>query len=176
MPHKGALMSETKAVAKSPTNMALAAKVSRDVELDSVLLKSAHMSSQVDNDAEYREFNVNHNYRPSYRLNEAKSRIEVLVAFKIELTETDDSDDSEKEILALEAEFLLQYSYPEGKAYSADNLKYFAELNGTVNVWPYWRELIHTVTARAGLGSITVPVYRAKARRVEATTEGSPQS
>lgn len=53
----------------------------------------------------------------------------------------------------------------------------FAEINGTVNAWPYVRELVQNTLVRMNLPPITVPLYRAEDRwKTEAIRELPPPS
>ena len=58
---------------------------------------------------------------------------------------------------SLRAVYLLSKDVSE---YPEDALRPFAELNGTYNMWPYWRELVQSVAQRVGLSSIVAPVFR----------------
>ena len=44
---------------------------------------------------------------------------------------------------------------------SREQLLSFAHHVGTLVVWPYWRELVQSTTARMGLPSLTLPLIRA---------------
>jgi hypothetical protein len=82
-----------------------------------------------------------------------------------------DSRGAEREIF-VEAEFQLRYRVNEAFVASEGELRWFAELNATLNSWPYWRELVQTVIGRAGIGSLTLPLWRAPAVPVD--EEGAP--
>lgn len=76
-----------------------------------------------------------------------------------------------EEVAKLEAEFLLAYRLPNEVKPEPDALDYFAQLNGTYNAWPYWRELVHTVSGRAGLAALVVPVFHPPIRTIEGPDE-----
>lgn len=65
-----------------------------------------------------------------------------------------------KEVFSVVAIFRAVYSLPGLPAHTPEDLQSFARLNGTFNVWPYWRELLQSTGNRVGLAGITVPVYR----------------
>ncbi len=71
-----------------------------------------------------------------------------------------DDGNGDEVLLSITATFTAVYSVPEPSSYSPDDLECFARLNGTYNVWPYWRELLHTMGGRAGLPGLVVPVFR----------------
>jgi preprotein translocase subunit SecB len=62
--------------------------------------------------------------------------------------------------LEIEAELVLLYSIKDIEGLDDSSFKSFAELNGTYNAWPYWREFVQNVTSRMGLPPLTIPVFR----------------
>ncbi len=149
---------------KAVTNIQLASQVARDVELESVLLTAAQLQSQVDPATDVTKLATKQQFRSRYEFREKPRRLRVMIAFVFDL---EASENGSRNVLHLAAEYALTYRLPEEQQYSPDSLGWFSELNGALNVWPYWRELVHTVVARTGLGSITLPVFRAVAKVVE---------
>lgn len=148
------------------TNIQLAGQVARDVELESVILRSSHLETHLEETVALDELAVEQQFRPRHELLESPRRIRVFIAFKLDLLTR---VEPQRGVLQFVAEYALEYRLPEGKNYSDLALHWFAELNGTLNVWPYWREHVHSVVARVGLGSLTLPVWRAKPQAVDAT-------
>lgn len=66
----------------------------------------------------------------------------------------------------LTATFLATYRLEDASSYPQDALHHFADLNGTLNVWPYWRELVQSFAGRAGLPGVVVPVYRPRVKQI----------
>lgn len=62
--------------------------------------------------------------------------------------------------LSLQATFDLLYELPKTKDFSAAALSHFANVNGVYNAWPYWRELVQSITVRMGLPPVVLPVFR----------------
>lgn len=62
--------------------------------------------------------------------------------------------------LSLLAAFDLLYDLPKAKDFAAADLSRFANVNGVYNAWPYWRELVQSITVRMGLPPIVLPVFR----------------
>jgi hypothetical protein len=72
-------------------------------------------------------------------------------------------------IIEFSCAFSLGYCFnvvggPEGEERDK-YLKAFAEVNGTYNVWPYFRELFQSTITRMGLPPVVVPLYRASAQQ-----------
>jgi hypothetical protein len=89
--------------------------------------------------------------------------------------------------LVIEAVFSLSYKVENLTGLTRENFDCFGRMNGTYNAWPYWREFVHNVTARMGLPSLTLPVFRVAAaqrrgkqierrRKTFAATTGIKQS
>lgn len=60
----------------------------------------------------------------------------------------------------IEAEFALEYEIASETEFADEEIDAFAEMNGTFNAWPYWRELVQSTSARLGVAPLVVPVYR----------------
>lgn len=155
-------MTETKKAVTTPTtDVKLASIVAKDVELDAVLLRSAKVDSSVGDDIRPAKLETRHHFRARYEMVNP-ARLHVLVEFHIELL----PPEATSKLVSIDSEYLLVYRLPEDKSYPSEALRYFAELNGVVHLWPYWRELVHTIVARVGLGSLTLPVYRVKPKTI----------
>ena len=76
----------------------------------------------------------------------------------------DGSIDDAPQSVALAATFRLVYALEGAEGYPHDALGHFAELNGIYNAYPYWRELVQTVTGRVGVDSVLLPVFRPPVR------------
>lgn len=66
----------------------------------------------------------------------------------------------EATLLSLQAGLELIYELPHAKKFSATDLTRFANVNGVYNAWPYWRELVQSVSGRMGLPPLVLPVFR----------------
>jgi hypothetical protein len=85
----------------------------------------------------------------------------VRVDFEFEGRSSEDAPEGLPTI-RLDATFTLIYRWKPGASFPEGAEADFARLNGAYNVWPYWRELVQTVSGRAGLSGIIVPVFRAQ--------------
>lgn len=79
-------------------------------------------------------------------INRETQRLEFEVGFELKLLE----EESEREALQLEGAFALRYSCGEIEP-GDEPLAAFAEINAPYNAWPYLRELIGSLSQRAGL-------------------------
>ena len=68
--------------------------------------------------------------------------------------------DSKEPAVYVKAGFELRYRLPEGSSASRSELNRFAQVNGTFNAWPYWREFIQNMFARMDLPPLTLPLFR----------------
>jgi hypothetical protein len=137
------------------TDVKLASVVSKDVELGAVLLRNVKLASSVTEESRPTSLGTSQKYSTRYEALRA-GRLNVLVQFYFDMRQ----EGASEALVSLEAEYLLAYKVPETAEYTSHELECFANLSGILHVWPYWRELVHTAIARAGLGSVTLPVYR----------------
>lgn len=154
-----------------PTNMERAGLIARQVELHSVSLYRAEVTSHVDPLDPPEELQLRQGYRARYEL--PKRHPEHLFVY-VDLNlaaSTPTEDEANPDRVVLDATYLLVYTLKPEAEKPEDALQHFAELNGTYNVWPYWRELVQTVTGRVGLASIIVPVFRPRSRKIEESAE-----
>jgi hypothetical protein len=153
-----------------PTNLDLARPVSASVEIQSVNLAEASVKSLLDPTKPIPDdFLLHQAFRASYELAD-ESPDTVVVQIELTFTagkNTEGDSGSGEAILTLNARYALLYSLPKAATFPADSLAAFAELNGTYNVWPYWREMVQTVTGRVGLAAVIVPVLRLPVKEVE---------
>lgn len=70
------------------------------------------------------------------------------------------SKDSKEAFFSLVAAYELVYAVSSGFRASKTVLDAFAGTNGIFNVWPYWRELVQSVSVRMQLPPVLLPVFR----------------
>lgn len=73
----------------------------------------------------------------------------------------------------VEAGYMVRYILSAGPKPSDDELQKFAEVNGRLNITPYWREFLDTSLRRAGLPAIMAPVYRVSPKPTQPSSGGS---
>ena len=147
------------------TNLDRAATVSRFVRLESVALSRASFSSDADPLGQAQELDAEIQYTTGYERRE--TAVIVTVRFRLVARPQEAAPAEEQPTVAtLDADFVLVYRLPSDADPEADALEHFAQLNGTYNAWPYWRELVHTVSGRAGLAALVVPVFRPPIREI----------
>jgi len=156
------------------TNIQLAGQIARHVQLKSIVLKSAHIESFLPpGDAPSAAVSISQQHRCDFeeRALDDRREIHVITEFRCRASSEGKADD----LVTLEATFILVYALPLEIKFEARCVKHFAELNGTYNAWPYWRELVQTATGRVGLSGILLPVYKPAAVQVtdEPNTSGA---
>ena len=153
------------------TNLERASVVSRHVELESVVLTHIEMKAGPDPLEIPTDLRLVQQFRCRFELPTTRAdHVFVYVDFRFDATSTGDVQE-ERPLLGLSATFLAIYRLTDARSYPSDSLKHFADLNGAYNVWPYWRELVQSVAARAGLASIVVPVFKPPIRRIDEQKE-----
>jgi len=150
-----------------PTNFDIAKPVSDRVELVSVSLSHAEIDAKFDPIDEPSDLvlGTRHRAAPSPPT-EDDPYFRVHIEFEFRAEPNSDSKEvdfsSDNYFVRLFAQFLLIYSVEDSAELTQGQYLSFADLNGTFNAWPYWRELIQTSTGRVGLAGITIPTYRAR--------------
>ncbi|MFC4764742.1 hypothetical protein [Dyella koreensis] len=151
------------------TNLELAREVGAHVVLRSITLRNAHIDSNLNPLHVPSDVAMTQGYRSSFSQHEEDGRKQLIVLtdfkFSAKVGAGDNSDaegveQSDEDLVALEATFQLIYSLPLELTVDEECYKHFAEINGPYNAWPYWRELVQSVTGRVGLAGITIPVFR----------------
>ncbi len=71
-----------------------------------------------------------------------------------------EGEESEGSALLIDAVFNAFYEIPSDHQASKEALDFFANANGTFNLWPYWREFVQSTAARMGVAGLIVPTYR----------------
>lgn len=151
---------------KEITDVQLAAKVSRVVAITRITLRAAELRSSFDPDNPPQKLTPQQQAGATYRLKE-HGALHVTATFLLELKGEVIQENAQAPALRVQAEYEVVYQLPPDATFEEKELTHFAQLNGTMNLWPYWRELVHTAAARVGIGSITMPVYRVKPKVVE---------
>ncbi len=146
------------------TNVAAAGRVAKAVELVQIRLASMRFNTSLGIDPPS-EFQIKQFMTHRYQVEEDGPGLVATLGYRLVLESGDEKvDDSGKPSVELEAFYQAFYRLKNSEGLSDADLDCFAELNGTLNTYPYWRELVQSTTSRAGLGGITMPVWRAKTR------------
>ena len=139
------------------TDFQRAARVAPLVQIQSVALTSLVLQSELPHDGSTPE---GIQYTPELGDVDHEAigddRIAVLVSLTFEAFDEPDDDAA----FHLAATFRVLYLLPGVNDHSPEDLQSFARLNGTFNVWPYWRALVQTMGNHVGLHNLTMPVFR----------------
>src|SRR5262249_25353872 len=77
-------------------------------------------------------------------------------------------------VVSIEAIFVLVYTCHDLDRIPRENLDAFANTNALFHVWPYWRELVMTTTARMRIEPIVIPVFRFDSESYRETDPAKP--
>ena len=155
------------------TNVQRAYMVSRHVEIRSVGLVAASVETSFDPVRPPDELRLVQRYRANHDLRE-KHPDHVFIRIDLEF-EGFEADDDGPRVLFLKASYQIVYDLEDAATYPEDALEHFAELNGPYNAWPYWRELVQTVTGRVGVDSTVIPVFRPETKVLEEEPEAEKE-
>jgi len=96
-------------------------------------------------------------HRTNYALNRDAKLLDITVELVLSAR---DKDDSGPERVNLTAKFVVRYSMADVPDFTEQHYLHFGSLNAMVNVYPYFRELVHTATARMGLHPLVLPLFK----------------
>lgn len=88
------------------------------------------------------------------------NRLEVDVHLRVFTGDGQRVEPAADALLHIESTWRVTYSRPADRTPTADELVDFSQRNGVFNVWPYWRELTHSLYGRMGLLFPPLPVFR----------------
>jgi hypothetical protein len=140
--------------------------VARRVELDRVDMIGGSFALKVQLEDLPNGLRIDHvNTSQRYTFSVEKNVLSVFVHYACNGNNLEVSKQAEQSAPAFEvdATFMLRYHLivtppPEDKR--DEFFLGFAKVNGVFNSWPYLREFVQSSAARAGIGSVTLPVFR----------------
>lgn len=132
-------------------------EVVKTVQIDRIFLVESSARRNVEDPRKYRQVDliIAHNAHLHGREN---NRFVVHAPIRVTVKEPENNE----ELVRAKVMLQISYSLPEqvSDGISDEQLEAFAQLNGTFNAWPYWREYVHQVFQRMELPSIVLPLYR----------------
>ena len=141
----------------SRTPFQLLSSVSQFVELRSIVLRRATAETTVHPEDQSISWSYRQRHSVRFELLSDSDRLRLYPAFEFAAYAADVPSNS---LATLEAEYALTYELKLDANKEVEALKIFAEVNGPFAAWPYWRELVQTVTGRLGLPGVLVPVFK----------------
>jgi hypothetical protein len=158
-----------------------AGRVAAGVELRNILLiegKAALAPKFVESGCQIPKagWSVQVAHRGKFTIHKQKT-LRTIMQFKFSATEKKSKG---KPLLVIAATFIAEYEMAEGFHPSDENLNAFVNTNAVFNCWPYWREYVHSTTARMNLPPLTLPFFRVRtaqpAKRVEKLLSAGAES
>lgn len=119
----------------------------QDIILDNLTAKrvSEPMGNQL-------SFNLSPNFTLAER---TADRLMAIAEFGVKV-----EDGNNREVFSINAKFLLRYTYSKEVEVTEDIEERFLKTNVPVNVWPYGRELISSMTTRMGYPTLVIGTYK----------------
>jgi preprotein translocase subunit SecB len=135
-----------------------AIKVADRVELQTVKLLECDCKQTATCPDGKKAFNIEDTVQTE--IDKEHNNIGVFIKFALKAFGEGVEQKKENSFLGIEATFLLLYNINNMEGLDDGAFHSFAELNGTYNAWPYWREFVQSVTSRMQLPPLTIPVFR----------------
>jgi hypothetical protein len=129
--------------------------VSDRVELKDVRLMSSKCSQKPEAMHGKKMYNIN--YLAKVKTDKKKGYVVVIPEFHFEAF---GENETKEPVIVIDASFVLSYKINNFQGLTQKGFEQFANLNGTYNAWPYWREFVQNTIVRMGLPSLSIPVFR----------------
>jgi len=95
-----------------------------------------------------------------FEFSDKKDALGVIARFVLHAFGEGEEQQKKNSFLSIDATFFLLYRLDGAEGLDDMALSSFADLNGTYNAWPYWREFVQSITSRMDLPPLTIPVFR----------------
>ncbi len=84
----------------------------------------------------------------------------IRIICRLTLTAKNDIDSDEKSRFCVQATYRVMYKCAKAERPADEDLVAFGQATGMLNIWPFWREFVHSSTSRMGLPPLTLPLFR----------------
>ncbi|EJA6562025.1 TPA: protein-export chaperone SecB [Clostridioides difficile] len=129
-------------------------KLVKDVKLVTVLLKSIELIDVTFPEGEGIKYDVKMDYGCE-EFKKISEIVEFYPKFNLRVEYQDES------LVELKFELRAVYEFDSIEDYEDEYILKFIELNVPVNIWPYAREIISSITTRVGYPALILPPYKA---------------
>ena len=130
-----------------------------DVEIDGIVLKNLNASRTDDSYDPNVSISIKYNAKESKKEDD---KLEILCSFDVKaITEIENCDKKlKKKLFGIKFDFCIQYSISSLKTFSQDYIEFFIYKNVPINIWPYARELVSSVTTRMGYQPLVLKPHK----------------
>jgi hypothetical protein len=156
----------------SKKQFAAAVKVARGTELEFIALEQGHTNlseSFVDRGRKMAHVDLQYHRKVKVFRPDART-LRTRMSFK--LVGQDASSVKKPPFFTIRSVFVVQYQLPEKIEVSQAECQSFADANGVLNCWPYWREFIQSSVSRMGLPPLTVPFFKVRQKQEPEVARG----
>lgn len=91
-----------------------------------------------------------------HRVNRKEGQIDIHCRFSVRM----DYEESSSLGLKIEARYVLTYRAESLKDLTREHFESFAQMNGVLHAWPYWREYVQQMCNRMCLPTLIMPALR----------------
>ncbi len=143
----------------------LAATVAKVVELTDLKMVDGEFgpTPQVEKKAKSKSKDVPYEFGFRSRFDEKENRLEAMITIEGRDIRNATGEGAGGTGLRVKATFLLTYQVmvePPPKDVREAFFTAFAQVNGLMNIWPYYREFAHEAARRLGVPNVIVPLLR----------------
>lgn len=163
--------SEAPAIVEQRQLYELAGVVAERIQIIDIILANTKASRRPGADFDLRKAELSTDVSTKCSASEERKGLSVIASFSLQAS----AKDAERPFLTMEAEFVLLYAVKNMDGLTEKHFDAFAKANGVFNAWPFWREYVHSMTQRMGLGKLVIPVFRVTGKRPPGDDNGKAQ-
>lgn len=142
------------------TPIQYSSEVARVVDLESVVLRSLavqFLGPEAGPPIAPAPMVIQLQHKTRYALNREAKLLDITANL---LLSACDNDESGPERVSIKAEFVIRYAMAEVPDLTDQHFRHFGSLNAMVNVYPYFREIVHSSTSKMGLSPLVLPLFK----------------
>jgi hypothetical protein len=146
------------------------------VELVGVRLIEIRASNRLSTLQEKPPVTIEHTQKASVSAGDEAGRFVVFASIDVRINATDGEN---QPLVRIRAKVELRYKVPPSFPVLKKELNAFARVNAVYNAWPYFREIVQSVSGRMELPQMILPVYRIrppKPRTQALSTTATPEA
>jgi hypothetical protein len=164
-------------IEQNPEETKLAFEVHRNASIEKVRLSRTKATTRSLEEWADAQISIGFNFK-TRELSAPEHIMRLEISFRMrgtrspEETEGRSGEPDHERLIAIECAFEVDYALQDGFVPSPEHVKAFREGNAVFNVWPFFREYLHSQMQRMGLPPLTAPFLRIVPKPKKETRRG----
>lgn len=136
------------------------AELIESIKIKNICLNKLELGN-VNHDINSKELYVNVDFNND-KYNIKESGLQIYPNFCVTVISDDEDKSKSEKAFELKIEFLIEYLLDDVSKYDREYINVFLTRNVPVNIWPYAREIISSLTTRMGFPALLIEPYTIK--------------